>query len=163
MIRHHSRFVVLLLVSTAVGLAGCTTTGPKQTQGAVVGGAGGAVMGALVGSAVGGRDGALTGAVIGGLAGALIGSEIGREMDERDRAIREAAVERANAQAAAHRRVSQVWHNKETGSSGQITSLRTYQKNGQTCNVVREVYYKGGAKNSFSDEREICSNSDGFY
>lgn len=163
MIEHRSRAVAALLVSTSLVLAGCTTTGPKQTQSAVLGGAGGAVMGALVGNAVGGRNGAVTGALIGGLAGAMIGSEIGREMDERDRAIRQAALDRANAQAAAHRRVSQVWHNKETGSSGQITSLRTYQQNGQTCSTVREVYHKGGSGRSYSDEREICSNSSGFY
>ncbi|NLH82592.1 MAG: glycine zipper 2TM domain-containing protein [Phyllobacteriaceae bacterium] len=155
--------IALLLVSSSLVLAGCTTTaGPKQTQGALLGGAGGALTGALIGNAVGGRDGALVGGAIGALAGAAIGSEIGREMDERDRAMWQEAHERAVRQARAGSRVSQRWHNNATGSSGQITTLRTYQKNGQTCSMVRDVYFKGGAKQSYSDERELCSGSDGF-
>lgn len=163
MICHRNRSIALLLVSSSLVLAGCTTTaGPKQTQGALLGGAGGAVAGALIGNAVGGRDGALVGGAIGALAGAAIGSEIGREMDERDRAMWQAARERAVRQARAGTRVSQNWHNSATGSSGRIVTLRTYQKNGQTCSMVRDVYFKGGIRKSYSEEHEICSGSDGF-
>lgn len=163
MIRRRNASIALLLVSSSLVLAGCTTTaGPKQTQGALLGGAGGALTGALIGNAVGGRDGILIGSAVGALAGAAIGSEIGREMDERDRAMWEAARDRAVRQAKAGVRVSQSWHNNATGSSGRITTLRTYQKNGRTCSMVRDLYSNGGIKKSYSEERELCSGSDGF-
>ena len=58
---------VILIISLAIGLIGCSN---KAGTGAVVGGAGGAV----VGGAAGGWGGAAIGAGVGALAGAAIGS-----------------------------------------------------------------------------------------
>lgn len=149
-----------LVVAGALALSGCTTTGPKQTQGAVVGGAGGLVAGALIGNAVGGRDGALVGAALGGLAGALVGSEIGRDMDERDRALRDAAVRRAYAQQAAHHRsVRETWHNPATGSRGEIRILRT-QAGSPNCATFVETYDRQKA-NQVREETNHCAANDG--
>ncbi len=160
-IRHRS--IAALLVSCSLLLAGCTTTGPKQTQGALVGGLGGAAMGAVVGNAVGGRDGAIVGALIGGLGGAIVGSEIGRELDERDRALRQAALDRAFAQRTARSASRQTWSNPQTGHHGEIVRLRTYQENGQSCSEFREMAYKPEVGRSFSEVHTKCANSDGLF
>lgn len=63
------------------GLTGCEDLpGKKGTQGAVIGGAGGAAAGA----AVGGKDNRLAGALIGGILGAGGGYLIGHEMQKKD-------------------------------------------------------------------------------
>jgi surface antigen len=160
-IRHRS--IAALLVSCSLLLAGCTTTGPKQTQGALVGGLGGAAMGAVVGNAVGGRDGAILGTVIGAAIGAGIGSEIGRELDERDRALRQAALDRAFAQRTARVGSRQTWSNSVTHNRGEVVLLRTYQENNKTCNVYSEAYDKNSVGQSFSQQHTPrCFGPDGF-
>lgn len=74
---------------------GCESLpGDEKTQGAVIGGAGGAAAGA----AVGGEDNRLEGALIGGLLGAGGGYLIGQQMEKKDRdeavAANDAAVNR---------------------------------------------------------------------
>jgi len=71
----------LTLSSLALGLllAGCVGTGPNTQQGAVAGGALGALAGAVIGNNSRGHDagsGALIGAAVGALAGGTIGNSI---------------------------------------------------------------------------------------
>lgn len=61
-------------------LAGCEGTGPNTQQGAVTGGALGALAGAIIGHNSGGGN-TLGGALIGGAAGALAGGTIGNSVD----------------------------------------------------------------------------------
>jgi hypothetical protein len=73
----------LLLVSTlavAALLSGCEGTGPNTQQGAVTGGALGALAGAIIGHNSGGGN-TLGGALIGGAAGALAGGTLGNSVD----------------------------------------------------------------------------------
>jgi len=155
--------LLTLAVAGSLALSGCTTTGPKQQQGALLGGAGGLAAGALIGNAVGGRDGALVGAAIGGIAGALIGSEIGREMDERDRALHDAAVKRAYAMRSAHAGpVHQTWYNPATGNRGEIKVLRAHDGN-PNCAVFVDTYYKKGSSGPIRDENQHCAGADGSF
>lgn len=66
-----------ILLAAGLALAtlatGCTTT-ERTVGGAVIGGAGGAV----IGDAVGGTGGAIVGGVAGGTAGAVVGRNSGR-------------------------------------------------------------------------------------
>lgn len=77
----------LLLVSTlglgAALFSGCVGTGPNTQQGAVTGGALGALAGAIIGHNSGGGN-TLGGALIGGAAGALAGGTIGNSKDHED-------------------------------------------------------------------------------
>jgi hypothetical protein len=76
----------LLLVSTlglGTFLSGCVGTGPNTQQGAVTGGALGALAGAIIGHNSGGGN-TLGGALIGGAAGALAGGTIGNSKDHED-------------------------------------------------------------------------------
>jgi hypothetical protein len=61
-------------------LSGCVGTGPNTQQGAVTGGALGALAGAIIGNNSRGGNG-LAGALIGGTAGAIAGGTIGNSVD----------------------------------------------------------------------------------
>lgn len=61
--------------------SGCVGTGPNTQQGAVTGGALGALAGAIIGNNSGGHN-ALAGALIGGTVGAIAGGTIGNSVDQ---------------------------------------------------------------------------------
>jgi len=68
-----------LAISPVIGLSGCESLpGDKKTQGAVIGGVGGAAAGALIG----GKNNRLLGALIGGAAGAGGGYLVGANWDK---------------------------------------------------------------------------------
>jgi len=71
--------LVSALVLSLLG-AGCVGTGPHTEQGAVTGGALGALAGAIIGHNSRGGD-ALGGAILGGAAGAIAGGTLGNSVD----------------------------------------------------------------------------------
>ena len=106
MLQKHRRLSVVLAgaiaLSPFVALTGCESLpGDEKTQGAVIGGVGGAAAGALIG----GKDNRLLGALIGGAAGAgggyLVGANwdkiSGKESDEAKEANRRAQERPARA------------------------------------------------------------------
>ncbi|HVU36087.1 MAG TPA: YXWGXW repeat-containing protein [Opitutaceae bacterium] len=70
-------------IVAAAFLSGCEGTGPSTQQGAVTGGALGALAGAIIGHNSGGGN-TLGGALIGGAAGALAGGTIGNSVDHQN-------------------------------------------------------------------------------
>ena len=87
--------LAVILITTCMALSSCESLpGNKSTQGAVIGGAGGAVAGAILA----GEDNRLLGAVIGTAIGAGGGYVVGNEISESDeRKAQEAAA--ANSKA----------------------------------------------------------------
>ena len=76
--------VYILSGVLAVGLlSGCVGTGPNTQEGAVTGGALGALAGAIIGHNSGGGN-TLGGALIGGAAGALAGGTLGNSADHQN-------------------------------------------------------------------------------
>lgn len=77
---------IIILLSAALFLSGCTTlnpyTGENQVSNTTIGAGVGAIGGTLVGAMIGGRDGALIGAGIGGLTGGVIGHSMDNENAE---------------------------------------------------------------------------------
>jgi hypothetical protein len=71
---------LILTLALALPLTGCVGTGPNTQQGAVTGGAIGALAGAVIGNNSRSHD-TLGGAVIGGIAGAIAGGAIGNSLD----------------------------------------------------------------------------------
>jgi hypothetical protein len=65
----------------SVTLTGCVGSGPNTEQGAVTGGAIGALAGAIIGHNSRGGD-ALGGAILGGVGGAIAGGVIGNSVDQ---------------------------------------------------------------------------------
>lgn len=90
MVRKNKTIVALLAGSLAFGsLVGCESLpGDKETQGAVIGGVGGAVAGGLLG----GEDNRLLGALIGGAVGAGGGWLIGSQLEKSDKEDRDDAI-----------------------------------------------------------------------
>lgn len=95
----------LLVPVVALGalLSGCVGTGPNTQQGAVSGGALGALAGAIIGHNSRGGD-ALGGAILGGTIGAIAGGTMGNSVDQQrgtiygypdDRGYRRVRVEQA--------------------------------------------------------------------
>lgn len=75
------KYVILFsTLSASVLLTGCVGTGPNTQQGAVTGGALGALAGAIIGHNSGSGN-TLGGALIGGAAGALAGGTLGNSVD----------------------------------------------------------------------------------
>ncbi len=83
--------VVLVFLMAAVNCASWN----KTTKGAVIGGAGGAVLGGVIGHAAGNTLlGAIIGAAVGGAAGAFIGNYMDRQAAEMQRDLEGAEIQR---------------------------------------------------------------------
>jgi outer membrane protein OmpA-like peptidoglycan-associated protein len=73
---------LLIVVVTAMSLAGCKSMNKSQ-KGAVIGGASGGVVGGVVGRAFGNTAmGAIIGATVGGVGGAVIGRQMDKQAEE---------------------------------------------------------------------------------
>ena len=128
-----ARSSLALLLVGAVGLAACVgpaMPGPK----AQVGAATGAAAGGLIGAAAGGRaEGIIAGVLLGGLAGGAIGSAL-------DNADREYAMQ--NSWYALERTpagTTSEWRNPDTGHSGTVTPLQTYDTPSGYCREFEQT------------------------
>lgn len=115
--------VIMLLV---VGATGCESmqNNPKTA----IGGLGGAAFGGLIAAAAGGGGAAIAGAVIGG---ALLGGLAGNMLDQRDKRLAAEAQQKALESTPTGTPVA--WSNPDTGHSGTITPVKTYQSGGTYC------------------------------
>ena len=94
-----------------------------------VGTLGGAVAGGLLGSRFGGGAGKLATTAIGTLVGAYAGQQLARHFSPADQNRASDAEERAVANNQ-----TITWNNPQSGNSGTIQPVRTYQgTDGQTC------------------------------
>lgn len=88
------RLSLILMLSAAFILTGCSSWNKTQ-KGAVVGTAAGGAMGAVVGRASGNTAlGAIIGAAVGGGAGAIIGHQMDKQAEEIAKTVPDAKVER---------------------------------------------------------------------
>jgi surface antigen len=128
-----------LVVAVGLALAGCEQAQqrPGATAGAVLGGIGGAVAGAQIG----GGTGRLIATAAGGLLGAWLGSEIGARLDERDQMLAEEATYGALEQEQAS-----TWENPDSGYSGTVTPVRTYDRDGRVCREFEHVVHIEGRR-----------------
>jgi surface antigen len=137
-----TRIVIVILIALMV--AGCTTTqggnGIEQNKKTLVGGLGGAAAGGLIAAALHGGPVGIIGGV---LAGGLIGGAIGDRMDAADRREAQQTTQRALEKEPSGTAVA--WHNPDSGHSGTITPIRTYQKSGgQYCREYQQTVSIGG-------------------
>jgi outer membrane protein OmpA-like peptidoglycan-associated protein len=89
----HSRRITFALIAAAT--LGACASNPKETEGAVIGAAGGAVAGGVIGHQRGSTTtGAIIGAVVGGTAGAIIGHQMDQQAKELKQNIPGATVAR---------------------------------------------------------------------
>jgi surface antigen len=151
------------MVLTAM-VAGCANGGPNggNDNQAIGGAAIGAVVGGLAGAAFGGGSGKAV--AIGALAGALVGGVVGHQLDERDRAVRDAALRQSMQQANPNQTMS--WSNPNTGNSGTVTPLNSYtapvspnSTKMTTCRDFDETYNRDGQ--SYSGKAKYCRDAKG--
>jgi surface antigen len=142
------------IVMLAVAATGCATIedNPKTSIGAF----GGAAFGGLIAAAAGGGGAAIAGAVIGG---ALLGGLAGNMLDQRDK--RMAAEAQQRALEAAPTGTPIAWTNPDSGHSGSVTPVRTYQSGGTYCREFQnEVTIDGKKENAYGT---ACRQPDGSW
>jgi surface antigen len=136
MLKHVWRGTLVSTILMAFLLMGCESTGPK----AAVGGLGGAAAGGLLAAALGGNG---TGIAAGAILGGLIGGAIGDRLDAADRAKASAASSQALESVPSGQSVA--WRNPDSGNSGVVTPMRTYQTaTGQYCREYTQTITIGG-------------------
>ena len=149
--------IVTLLLAMALIIGGCAPgTGPKEGAGTVIG----AGTGALLGAQIGHGPGRLVAVAIGTLAGALIGQDIGRSLDRADRLAMQ-----QNAQYALENtrtNVTTTWHNPDSGNSGSLTPVETYQaSSGRYCReYIQKVWIAGKEQQAYGT---ACRQPDGTW
>lgn len=133
------RLTALILLCT-FAICGCMTNmGRKEGTGTILG----AGTGALLGSQVGGGRGKIIAVAIGTLAGALIGQEIGKSLDRADQAAMERTAHYALENNQSNK--SSTWRNPDSGNSGDVTPVKTYQTpEGQYCREYIQTVSIGG-------------------
>jgi len=148
-----------LKATAVVALAAWVFTGCETVQGnpkTAIGGLGGATVGGLIAAAAGGGGAGIAAGVIGG---ALLGGLAGNLLDDRDKRMANAAAQRALETAPSGKAVA--WNNPDSGHSGTITPVRTYESNGRYCREFQQTVTIGGKpENSFGT---ACRQPDGSW
>ncbi len=119
----------------------CFATGcenPKQTIGALGGGALGGYAGSTIGKGRGRVVSTAVGAVLGALGGGYIGGQLDRADKERAERTNQSALESSPVGKTAQ------WKNPDTGNYGSITPTRTYESKGQYCREFTQTITVGG-------------------
>lgn len=147
---------VVVAAALAVSVAGCEGVGQKQAGGAVVGGA----AGGLLGSQIGSGSGRAAATAAGALLGLLAGSEAGKSLDRVDQM--HAAQTTQTALEANRSGITSTWANPDTGHSGTVTPVRTYETpQGQNCREFQQTVTIGGK--SESAYGTACRQADGSW
>jgi surface antigen len=136
-----SMLKVMLIALMVIGCAGSPqSNGDQQNKKAIIGGLGGAAAGGLIAAALHGGPAGVIGGI---LAGGLIGGAIGDRMDAADRREAQQTTERALEKTPSGTAVA--WHNPDSGHSGTVTPVRTFQKSGgQYCREYQQTVSIGG-------------------
>jgi len=155
------RLSVLLipLIVTVPLLGACEgdrQMGQKQTIGTIAG----AVLGGYLGSKIGSGEGRLWATGGGAVLGAILGSEIGKTLDEHDRL----KMERTTQAALEHTRSGTVssWQNPDSGNSGTVMPVRTFQQaDGANCRDFEQTIVVGGETRQATGT--ACRQADGSW
>lgn len=132
--------VLLLALATAgcQGTGGDSEFGPKAGIGAALGAAGGGLLGAATHS---GGVGIAAGVLLGGLLGGAVGSQL----DNNDRQTAALTTQKALEQVPSGQTTS--WQNPDSGHSGTVTPVRTFQQpSGQYCREFEQTVTIGGQR-----------------
>jgi surface antigen len=144
-----------LTLGLVLGASGCAdlSQNPKTALGA----AGGATAGGLIAAAASSNPAAIAGGVI---LGGLAGGAVGNLLDQRDRQLAGEAQQRALERSPAGTPVP--WTNPDTGHTGTVTPVRTYQvADGRYCREYQQVVtIEGREQRSFGT---ACRQPDGSW
>lgn len=127
------------VAAICVSVAACEQGRENELVGTIAG----AGLGALVGSQFGGGSGQWIAGAVGGLAGAWAGSKIGQSLDANDKQYSQ----RTTQDALEYNKTGQTstWRNPDSGNSGTVTPVRTYQSSaGNDCRTFETTIYVDG-------------------
>jgi surface antigen len=145
---------VAVATVTTFALASCATIDDNPK--AAIGGLGGATVGGLIAAAAGGGGAGIAAGVIGG---ALLGGLVGNYLDDRDKKMAADSANRALETAPSGQSVA--WHNPDSGHSGTVTPVRTYQSGGTYCREYQQtVTIDGKPQQSYGT---ACRQPDGSW
>jgi surface antigen len=147
------RGTIASAILMAFVLMGCESTGPKTA----IGGLGGAAAGGLLAAALGGKG---TGIAAGTILGGLLGGAIGDRLDAADQQKANEAASRALESVPSGQSVA--WRNPDSGNTGAVTPVRTYQTaTGQYCREYTQTINIGGEKHQ--SYGTACRQPDGSW
>jgi len=127
------------LALVSLTLSGCQSTNQKEQWGTILGGA----TGAVVGSQFGGGKGQMAATAAGTLLGAFVGSSIGRSLDKVDM-MQLHQTQQHTLETAPDNRAG-AWQNPNTGNSGTVTPVQTFQSSsGNYCREFQQQIMVGG-------------------
>ena len=144
MMIHWTRGLAAAVMVSTLVVGGCqqgsgsSEFGPKTGIGAALGAAGGGLLGAATHS---GGVGIAAGVLLGGLVGGAAGSML----DDQDR--RTAALTTQRALESEPSGKTTTWTNPDSGHTGTVTPVRTYQQaSGQYCREFEQTVMIGGQR-----------------
>ncbi len=149
---------ILIAGALVLSVAACEGQryGQKQTGGAILGG----IAGGLLGAQVGGGKGKLAAVAVGTLVGVMVGSEVGKSLDRADQLYAQ-----RNAQSALESNPvgqASTWSNPDSGHSGSITPVKTYQTAaGDPCREYQQTVTIGGRTETAYGR--ACRQADGSW
>jgi surface antigen len=147
------RAVAVALVVLAA-LPSCASVGDNPK--AAIGGLGGATVGGLIAAAAGGGGAGIAAGVIGG---ALLGGLVGNYLDDRDKKMAAESAHRALESSPSGQAVA--WNNPDSGHSGTVTPVRTYQSGNTYCREYQQtVTISGKPEQSYGT---ACRQPDGTW
>jgi surface antigen len=134
---------IVIMILIALIMSGCAGTtgsgGIEQNKKTLIGGLGGAAAGGLIAAALHGGPAGIVGGI---LAGGLIGGAVGDRMDAADRREAQKASQQALEKTPSGTAVA--WHNPDSGHSGTIKPVRTFEKSsGQYCREYQQTVMIG--------------------
>ena len=143
-----------VVTAATLALASCATVGDNPK--AAIGGLGGATVGGLIAAAAGGGGAGIAAGVIGG---ALLGGLVGNYLDDRDKKMAADSANRALESAPSGQSVA--WNNPDSGHSGTVTPVRTYQSGETYCREYQQtVTIDGKPQQSYGT---ACRQPDGSW
>jgi surface antigen len=152
-LRTGTRAGVVAVVVVSLGLAGCADMSPETKE--TIGTVGGAVAGGLLCKFAGINGAACIGLI---LATSAAGFVIAKEIDERDRAARQAAVDKMLAEQPAKQT---AWTSQATGNTGKMILLSKFTNaQGEECRKFRETYNKKGVATPITEDYSMCRGAD---
>lgn len=146
----------LIIGALCLALTACAEGREGETIGTVAGGA----LGALLGSQIGGGKGQLAAVAVGAIAGAWAGSALGKKMDEEDKVY----AQRTAQDAMEYNKAGQTstWRNPESGNSGTVTPVHTYEdSSGKDCREFETSIYVDGEQEKGTGT--ACRQPDGSW
>ncbi len=146
---------IILFAAVGTMLTSCVA---MNKQGA--GGLMGTVAGAAIGAQFGKGSGKVLAAGLGAVAGGLLGSSIGASLDEKDKKMAESSTQVALENVQSGKTTS--WKNPDSGHSGSITPIKTFEdKKGTYCReFVQKVYIGGREQEAYGT---ACRRPDGSW